>query len=286
MKQRQRTLFILGGVILAAVIIVIVAAVFFLGGKGTPSATNPGGSPTASAASQGSTTQVVITTANITTGQEFTAANVTMEGVTNSSLPAGAYTSIAQVAGHYATSSLAEGTVVQTGFVSATAPQTTPVPSGLGTTPNASPSAFPTSPAETQPIETGPLTIAQGDVAIAVPVTPHQDVGGMVAAGDHVDILVNVNDQGTLDWVFQNVTVLKVTTVGGSETFILQLAPNQATEMALILSFTTPAPPDPVIQQFAIVSTQDYGQTALPNAAVTPSTSDQMTLSQWQNLWG
>lgn len=279
-NRRTRTIVITVSAMVLAVVVVVALLVL----RSSPSSGADASTTGTPGASTSGTTQVVVTSTTVVAGTEFTAANVELEGVANGTLPPGAYSSLSQVTGRYASSTLQAGTVVVPALTSTTKPVTTPAPA---TSAGASPSAFPTSSSSsTPPVSTGPLDIAQGDVAIAVPVTPAQDVGGQVSEGDHIDILVNVNDQGTLDWVFQNVTVLRVTTAGGNEVFVLQLPPNQATEMAFIMSFTSPQPPDPVISQIVIVSSQDYGQTALPNAAVSPSSSDQMTLSEWQNLWG
>jgi hypothetical protein len=67
--------------------------------------------------------------------------------------------------------------------------------------------------AQTAAAQSAPLDIKDGDVALAIPADPGGgglgNVGGFVAAEDHIDILIDTGT-GTIKYAFQDIRILKV----------------------------------------------------------------------------
>jgi Flp pilus assembly protein CpaB len=85
-----------------------------------------------------------------------------------------------------------------------------------------------------------PITLPDGDVAIAIPDSAMQGAGGYIQPGDHIDILVDLNGAGTLQYVLQDVPVLRVgssgSTAGGApDLLLIQLPRRQAEEIGVLL---------------------------------------------------
>jgi Flp pilus assembly protein CpaB len=177
----------------------------------------PATSTTTTGGSSGATTNVLIARMAIAQSTIITLADLTTAAVPSGTVPASALTAPSSAAGDYAAINIPANTVI--------------VPSMLATA-QAAPAA---------PIN--PITIANGDVAIAIPSDPEEGAGGYIQQGDHIDILVDVTGQGAIKYAFQDVLVLRAGSAGSStgaagaaDILLVELPRRQAEEMALILA--------------------------------------------------
>jgi Flp pilus assembly protein CpaB len=131
-----------------------------------------------------------------------------------------------------------------------------------------------------------PLDIAQGDVAMAIPMDggggtsdkPSPDIvsiGGWIQPEDHIDMIIDTG-QGSVRYGFQDVRVLKVGTfsasaggaAGSSTVLIVELQRAQAEEMTFLISKKTDLQGNtggPHILSYVLRGTKDKGKTTGSN---------------------
>jgi Flp pilus assembly protein CpaB len=196
-------------VLVAVVAAAIAAGAFYLAIEYTnKTPTTPAGTVTTTAPPVATVTVVEAGSA-ISQGSAISATDLKMVAVAASDLPASTgtthpyYTSAAALTAstEYAAIQIPVGTVIVSSMV--TTDQTTAQPPVAGTN----------------------FNLPAGDVALALPYSPSSGkgeiegdgTGGYIVAGDHVDILVEIdplpnpnNELGTMYWAYENVPVLAV----------------------------------------------------------------------------
>jgi SAF domain len=249
-NRPSNRIFIIIGVILAAAAAI---GVFLIGRNGTNS---------------GNTVTVVVSTKAIQSGTPVTADEITTQSVDQSVVPTGSPSDPATVVGKQFVNTVAPNTIITPSLFVTT---TSVVAASSDTLPAITPGfvamAIPAAPAGQPFSNGGPFTVA-GTSADQV------SAGYYIAAGDHIDILVD-NGNG-VNFSFQDVRVLKAggpaSTVGAAVSYyIVELPRNQAQIMTYILTHTVaPNKTDttqpganqngyPQIVKYVIRPTSEYG---------------------------
>ncbi len=218
-------------VLVAVVAAAIAAGAFYLAIEYTnKTPTTPAGTVTTTAPPVATVTVVEAGSA-ISQGSAISATDLKMVAVAASDLPASTgtthpyYTSAAALTAstEYAAIQIPVGTVIVSSMV--TTDQTTAQPPVAGTN----------------------FNLPAGDVALALPYSPSSGkgeiegdgTGGYIVAGDHVDILVEIdplpnpnNELGTMFWAYENVPVLAVGISTGAPVATSSASPAASTSSA------------------------------------------------------
>jgi Flp pilus assembly protein CpaB len=185
--------------LIAVVAAVIAAGAFFFALNLQNSSNGGNGAPPVAQATPAPTVAVVVVSAEIKPGDLLASTNVSVQQRTLSTLPAtvagvpGFYTDTVALLStpHYASIALPSGTVLQASMLAS-------------------------SPAAAKPVLSTVIEITKGDLALSIPYTADRGVAGYIQPGDHIDILLwvndpqNVKDPGVLYFAFQDVHVLRV----------------------------------------------------------------------------
>ncbi|MGD0834642.1 MAG: hypothetical protein ABSA40_09515 [Candidatus Dormibacteria bacterium] len=241
-------------VMVAVVAAVVAAGAFYVamtykGSTGSPATTNQ----TAPTATPVPMVSVVEVSSAVTVGEKVSATNVALVSVPASSLPSAPasgsptyYTGSASLAdlttgSQYFAVALSAGTVLQSTMLITTAGA------------SAQPSAI-------------PFTLLAGDVAVSIPYTALEGAGGYPAAGEQIDILVDIwAPTGTAyligDGSFTNVTVIELgaaaSPTGASATVMLvELPLAQAKDLGVLTNSAN------VTFHYVLVAKADYTKLA------------------------
>jgi SAF domain len=249
-NRPSNRIFIVIGVILAAAAAI---GVFLIGRNGSGS---------------GNSVTVVVSTKAIQAGTQVTSDEVTTQSVDQSVVPTGSPSDVNSVIGKQFVNAVAPNTIItQSLFVTTTSVVAASSDTLPAITPGFVAMAIPAAPAGQPFSNGGPFTLGStsGDQVSA---------GYYIAAGDHIDILVD-NGNG-VNFAFQDVRVLKAgapsATVGAAVTYyVVELPRNQAEMMTYILVHSvTPSKTDstqpantqpgyPQIVKYVIRPTSEYG---------------------------
>ena len=248
--------------IIAGLVVAIlgVALTVFLARGQTPASN---GSP---GATSGPTTSVVVARVSIPLGSKITVAELTTVSEPSNGVPQDAITDVNAPVGQYAGIDISANETIVPGMLAHVA--------------------------ATAPITINPITLADNNVAIAIPNDTLRGAGGYIEQGDHIDIIVDVTGQGDIQYVFQDVPVLRAGSVtqaeGASDVLLVELPRRQAEEMALIANGRgTPA----TLVRYVIRPSDQDGKGALPSGADTQFPSQAasdpaMTAQQFNSLFG
>jgi Flp pilus assembly protein CpaB len=204
--KSQRTIIVIVGVLIAAAGVV---GTLLLGrSQGTSGTT------------QGNEVTVIIATADLPAGHQLAAADLQQTQVPASAVPDQAFTDLHTPIGQF----LAVGVHKQQILAQTLILQATPA----------------------APRTQAPINLPDGDVAIAIPDSNQQGAGGYVQPGDHIDILVDLNGAGSVQYTFQDVPVLRVGSAGNTagsapDLLLVQLPRRQGEEMGVLLEGKSPA---------------------------------------------
>ena len=266
-NRPSNRIFIIIGVILAAAAAI---GVFLIGRNGT---------------SSGNTVTVVVTTKAIQAGTPVTSDEITTQSVDQSVVPTGSPSDPNTVINKQFVNAVAPNTIItQSLFVTTTSVVAASSDTLPAITPGFVAMAIPAAPAAQPFTNGGPFTVA-GVSADQV------SVGYYIAAGDHIDILLD-NGAG-VNFSFQDVRVLKAggpaALVGTAVAYyVVELPRNQAQIMTYILTHSvTPSKTDstqpatnqagfPQIVKYVIRPTSEYGivNTVDPTKSTYPKYED------------
>ena len=167
-------------------------------------------------ASTGNQVSVVEATGTIPAGTQIGSSSVAVVQVTSSDVPVGALIATPQAVGEYAVVTITAGQILTHSLVSPTQASAIPVvcmPTVAGVTPSTSLTKKTTTASNAGCSEEA-FPLPSGYVALAIPDTTAQGVGGFIQAGDQIDILADVQGNGLVKYIANNVTVLHVGAVG------------------------------------------------------------------------
>jgi len=213
------------------------------------------------------TAPVVVTSVPITAGTQITAGSVRVASYAVDQVPQGAFSQPSLIVGRYAAIELAANQPLEPADLFASA-------SAVGARPT---TAMP------------PISLKDGDVAVAIPYDEAKGAAGYIRPDDRIDIIVDVNGRGALEYAFQDIRVIRVGAAstagnGGSASMLLvEVTRAQALELTGVVSGKYNAS----IAKFVLRPPDQQGKGALPvGAPANPGDGTTvLTPSQWQALF-
>jgi Flp pilus assembly protein CpaB len=194
---------------------------------------------------------VVVASQDIPQGVQITKDMLSTEAEPGNLVPAAALADPALVAGQYSALPISQNQIIVPGLLAPSA---------------ASPARL-----------TAPLKIADGFVAMAIPDDSQKGAGGYIQPGDHIDILVDLDGNGTMKYLLQDVGVLRVgtpaTAAGGGgnvDLLLIQLPRRQAEELGSVLSGSQSN--KTVIVRYVLRPSNSYNKGYLSSGSDAPTT--------------
>jgi len=135
-------------------------------------------------------------------------------------------------------------------------------------------------------VPTAQLPLAPGDVAIAIPTSPSVGVNNLIVTGDRIDLIVDWNQTGDVNYFLQDLLVINADPAAGE--LVLSVNRAQALELATILDPT--ATSHPRIVAMVLRAYSDFGKgyinTPVSPVPISPTNNPVFSASSLATLFG